>query len=119
MPYTTNPATRPSPTRAFDQLWLALGHRARRAILKLLARYGPLEPCALHEAFPHAARTSVNKHLQVLRSAGLVLVERHPLDRRKHCYRLAPSALAPMQAWLADVEDPAVSLALEQLTPQA
>jgi DNA-binding transcriptional ArsR family regulator len=119
MSNTTNPKLTASPTRGFDQLWLALGHRARRAILKLLSRYGPLEPCALHEAFPHAPRTSLMKHLQALRAAGLVTVERHPLDRRKHCYRLSHSALNAMQDWLAELDDPSMALALEQFLPQA
>jgi DNA-binding transcriptional ArsR family regulator len=103
------PAIKPkltdSPTRAFDLLWIALGHRARRAILVTLANHGPLSPCTLLEVFAGASRTTVSKQLRVMVQAGLVIVERHPLQRRKLVYRIAPGSLAALRDWLATVND--------------
>lgn len=54
-----------------DPVWKALADPTRRAILDLL-RSGPLTTTAIVEAFPQLTRFGVMKHLDVLRTAGLV-----------------------------------------------
>jgi DNA-binding transcriptional ArsR family regulator len=54
-----------------DIVWKALSDPTRRAILDLL-RVGPRITTEIVEMFPAMTRFAVMKHLEVLRSAGLV-----------------------------------------------
>ena len=54
-----------------DAVWKALSDPTRRAILDLLRR-GPRATTDIVEAFPHLTRFGVMKHIDVLRSAGLI-----------------------------------------------
>jgi len=65
-----------------DPIWQALANPWRRRILDLL-RAGPLGTGELVEAIG-AARHQVLAHLQVLRDAGLVTVERQGRRRVNH-----------------------------------
>ena len=58
-----------------DQVWRALADPTRRAILDQLARK-PLTTGQVVERFPELCRTGVMKHLDVLESAGLLIVRR-------------------------------------------
>ena len=55
-----------------DHVWKALADPTRREILDML-RDGPRQTTELVERFPHLSRFAVMKHLDVLRSANLVL----------------------------------------------
>ena len=54
-----------------DDVWKALSDPTRRAILDLL-RYGPRTTTEIVEAVPGLTRFGVMKHIDVLRSAGLI-----------------------------------------------
>ena len=54
-----------------DAVWKALSDPTRRAILDLL-RQGPRMTTEIVDAFPKMTRFGVMKHLDVLRTAGLV-----------------------------------------------
>ncbi|WP_426241715.1 ArsR/SmtB family transcription factor [Nocardioides sp. LHG3406-4] len=74
----------------------ALGDPVRRELVQRLAR-GParvVDLAADHEI----SRPAISRHLRVLGEAGLVAAEER--GRERH-YRLAPSGLAPVSAWLA------------------
>lgn len=58
-------------TDDFDQIWKALSDPTRRAILDLL-RKGSKKTTEIVEAFPDMTRFAVMKHIEVLRSAGLI-----------------------------------------------
>jgi DNA-binding transcriptional ArsR family regulator len=93
---------------AFD----ALGNRARRAILRLLAEK-PLGVTALAERFP-VSRPAISRHLAVLRRAGMVRAERLGTAQ---VYRLDPAGLKRAALALSAFRDEAVpalqALALE------
>jgi DNA-binding transcriptional ArsR family regulator len=88
------------PARILD----ALGEPARRRILELLAE-GPTPVGELARRVP-AGRPGVSKHLRVLSEAGLV--RRRSIGTR-NVYALAPDGLAPLQRWLTDTWDVALS----------
>jgi DNA-binding transcriptional ArsR family regulator len=54
-----------------DGVWKALSDSTRRSILDLL-REGPRTTTEIVEAFPRLSRFGVMKHIDVLRSAGLI-----------------------------------------------
>ena len=54
-----------------DLVWKALADPTRRSILDLL-RPGPQTTTGLVEAFPQMTRFGVMKHIEVLRTAGLI-----------------------------------------------
>ena len=55
-----------------DQIWKALSDPTRRSILDAL-RKGPRTTTEIVETFPDMTRHAVMKHIDVLRSAGLVI----------------------------------------------
>lgn len=59
------------PEGDLDGVWKALADSTRRAILDLL-RHGPRTTTEIVEAFPHLSRFGVMKHIEVLRTAGLI-----------------------------------------------
>ena len=63
-----------------DGVWKALSDSTRRSILDLL-RQGPRTTTAIVEAFPHLTRFGVMKHIDVLRSAGLILTREEGRQR--------------------------------------
>ncbi|WP_176731647.1 ArsR/SmtB family transcription factor [Micromonospora rhizosphaerae] len=78
-----------------DEVFHALAHGARRAMLRRLAEreltVGELaEPLAMSLA-------AASKHVQVLERAGLV---KRTVTGRRHVCRLEPAPLASASAWL-------------------
>jgi len=69
-------------SEADDLVWKALADPVRRALLDAL-RSGPRTTGALSAPFPQT-RFGVMKHLDVLRAAGLVTVERRGRERWNH-----------------------------------
>ncbi len=63
-----------------DAVWKALSDRTRRAILDML-REGPKTTTEIVEAFPELTRFGVMKHIDVLRSADLVLTREEGRQR--------------------------------------
>jgi DNA-binding transcriptional ArsR family regulator len=59
------------PDDDLDGVWKALSDSTRRAILDFL-RQGPRTTTEIVDAFPHLTRFGVMKHIDVLRSAGLI-----------------------------------------------
>jgi DNA-binding transcriptional ArsR family regulator len=59
------------PGDELDGVWKALSDSTRRSILDLL-RQGPRTTTQIVEAFPHLSRFGVMKHIDVLRTAGLI-----------------------------------------------
>lgn len=59
-------------TDDLDPTWKALSDPTRRSILDLLRR-GPLTTTEIVEFFPDMTRHAVMKHIDVLRTAGLVI----------------------------------------------
>lgn len=68
---------------AESDIWKALGDDTRRAVLDLCCErpHSTGELCA---AFPDLCRTNVMKHLDVLASAGLIVVRREGRVRWNH-----------------------------------
>jgi DNA-binding transcriptional ArsR family regulator len=75
----------------------AIGDPARRQILQMLLRRGPLSAGTIAAAFD-ISRPAVSRHLRVLREAGLVVGEAHGRER---LYRLEPAPLRDLASWLA------------------
>lgn len=71
-----------------DHIWKALGDRTRREILDCL-RGGPQTTTQIVERFPHLSRFGVMKHLDILRTAGLVKT-RSEGRRRLNSLNVAP-----------------------------
>jgi DNA-binding transcriptional ArsR family regulator len=80
---------------AADSVLDALGDPSRRAVLDRLRRR-PMAVGELAAGLP-ISRPAVSQHLCVLKAAGLVTD--HP-DGTRHIYRLDPSGLAAVQAYL-------------------
>ena len=59
------------PADELDGVWKALSDSTRRSILDLL-RQGPRTTTEIVESFPHLSRFGVMKHIEVLRTAGLI-----------------------------------------------
>jgi DNA-binding transcriptional ArsR family regulator len=82
-----------------DQVFAALGDPTRRAVLALVGHRGPLTATELAERLP-VSRQAVMKHLDLLRTAGLVASER---DGRAVRYVLRSEPLDDAAAWMAEV----------------
>ena len=48
---------------------------------------------------------ALSRHLRLLRKAGLIVEEGIETDARVRMYSMHPDAFAPVQDWLAEVED--------------
>jgi len=79
----------------YEAVLEALGDRTRRQIVHLL-RGGPLPVGELAAALP-VSRPAVSQHLAVLRRSGLV---RYDEAGTRNLYRLDPSGLSELRAWL-------------------
>ncbi|MFG0274820.1 MAG: ArsR/SmtB family transcription factor [Phycisphaerales bacterium] len=85
-----------------DIVWKALADPTRRAILDLL-RGGPRTTTAIVESFPAMTRFGVLKHMEVLRSAGLILVRP---EGRKRINRLNAAPIRRIyERWITPYED--------------
>jgi DNA-binding transcriptional ArsR family regulator len=86
---TVKPPTRP------PDIFAALANPVRREMLIALSRGARIasDLCA----GPAVARSTASEHLQALRAAGLVVVERRG---RELYYRLDPRPLTEVGAWL-------------------
>ena len=86
---------------AVDAVAQALADPIRREILVML-REAPRTAGAIAETFT-VSRPAVSRHLRVLREAGLV---RDTVSGREREYTLALDALAPLEAFLAQLRGP-------------
>jgi len=87
-------------TSGLDAVFSALGHPARRSIIKQLS----VADASVSE-LAHPLRMSLNavaKHLAVLSAAGLI--EQHKEGRIRRC-QLRPGPLRVAHAWLGDYGD--------------
>ena len=75
-----------------DQIFKALGHRARRRILDLL-KDEPRTTGMLCAKLSELDRCTVMQHLGVLEAAGLIVVERRGRERWNHLDALPIHAL--------------------------
>jgi DNA-binding transcriptional ArsR family regulator len=90
---------RPSPARldAYEAIFAALAHPARRRILMTLNfEGGEMTAGALAALFEHAWPTTT-RHLQVLQGAGLLQEERRG---RTRVYRLERARLELARGWI-------------------
>jgi DNA-binding transcriptional ArsR family regulator len=86
---------RVTPLHAHSDVFLAIAHPARRALLDDL-RHGEQPVSALAE--PHdMTLAAVSQQLRVLRRAGLVTERR---DGRQRYYRLNPEPLKAVRDWM-------------------
>ena len=86
-----------------DAVAHALADPIRRKIL-LMLHEAPRTAGAIAESFT-VSRPAVSRHLRVLREAGLV---RDTVSGREREYTLALEALAPLEAFLAQLRGPSV-----------
>jgi DNA-binding transcriptional ArsR family regulator len=86
-----------------DAVAQALADPIRREIL-LMVHASPRTAGAIAEAFT-VSRPAISRHLRVLREAGLV---RDTVSGREREYALALDALAPLEAFLAQLRGPGV-----------
>jgi DNA-binding transcriptional ArsR family regulator len=84
-----------TPARAPDEIFRAISHRTRRAILDRL-RDGPVRAGDLARGFGES-RPAISKHLRVLRESGAVSERR---SGRERLYSLNPATLQRPAAWL-------------------
>jgi DNA-binding transcriptional ArsR family regulator len=77
----------------------ALADPTRREVLNLVGRHGPVTATELAAQLP-VSRQAVAKHLDALRSAGLVERDKHGRDVR---YGLIPDGLEGASAWMDEV----------------
>ena len=78
----------------------ALAHPARVRILRLLAR---TPGCIGGDIVGSVglAQSTVSEHLRILRDAGVIAGR---IDAPRVCYSLAPGALAPLSALIAELD---------------
>jgi DNA-binding transcriptional ArsR family regulator len=88
----------------------ALADPTRRDLLDLLA-VEERSAGDLAAEFPAVSRPAISRHLRVLRQAGLVRVR---ADAQRRVYRIDPTGLAEVEAWLASYRH-VRSNALDQL----
>jgi DNA-binding transcriptional ArsR family regulator len=88
----------PKQTDAYESIFTALAHPARRRILHTLNfEGGEMTAGEIAAMFSHAWPTTT-RHLQVLAAAGLVVHER---QGRSRLYRLDRNRLALARDWIA------------------
>lgn len=84
----------------YDQILDALGDSTRRRVFDLLADR-PRSVGELARELP-VTRPAVSQHLRILSDAGLVTYRR---DGTRHVYRVDPSGLDPLRAWVESTWD--------------
>lgn len=86
---------------AGDDVFAAIAHPVRRALLDRLADGEGERPVSvLAEPFP-ISRPAISQHLRLLREAGLV---EERVAGREHRYRLRPERLRVVRDWLRTYE---------------
>lgn len=73
----------------------ALADPTRRKIIEMLIRHGPLSATEIYDHFP-VSRPAISQHLQVLRQANLVQVEKRAQQR---IYRVNPQTMRELELW--------------------
>lgn len=86
-----------SPPAELDDVFRALSHPARRAVVERLTR-GPASVSELHAPFDMAL-PSFLQHLDLLAGCGLVESRK---EGRVRTYRLIPRPLRAAEGWMAD-----------------
>jgi DNA-binding transcriptional ArsR family regulator len=86
-----------------DATFVALSDATRREIIRSLLQK-PRRAGELADVVSMSPQ-ALSRHLRLMRKAGLVLEEGIESDARVRLYSLHPDAFAPVQAWLAEVED--------------
>lgn len=79
----------------------ALGHPARIAILKLLAKQNTCFCGDITEILP-LAQSTVSQHLKALKSAGLITGE---IEGVRTCYCLNPDGIKELKQLLSELSD--------------
>jgi len=82
-----------------DTLFAALADPTRRAVMLRVADGGPVSASELARHLP-VTRQAIARHLERLRSAGLVTAERHGRETR---FALTPERLDDLTAWTAEL----------------
>lgn len=85
-----------------DTTFAALADPTRRRVVELLSTR-PLRASEIAD-MAEMSRPAMSRHLRALRASGLVQVELSDQDARARTYRLRVDRLAPLQAWLDQVE---------------
>jgi len=100
-----------------DALWRALANPVRRQLLDLM-RSGPQTTGALADSVPTLSRFAVMQHLEVLVSAGLVLVRRR--GRERFNYLNAVPLRRWYERWVVPLANQAAAemLGIEQVVAQ-
>ena len=80
----------------------ALADPTRRRVVDVLRR-GPRRSSDLADDV-EMSRPALSRHLRVLRKSGLVEVDTLVDDARGRLYRLRPTSLVALQAWLDQVQ---------------
>lgn len=88
---------------SLDATFLALADATRRDMIRSLLSK-PRRAGELAETVSMSPQ-ALSRHLRVLRRAGLVIEEGIEADARVRVYRVHPDAFAPIEAWLAEVEE--------------
>ena len=81
----------------------ALSDASRREIIRLLL-HKPRRAGELAQGIDMSPQ-ALSRHLRVLRKAGLVAEEGIDEDGRVRIYSVHPAAFAPVQQWLAQIEE--------------
>ena len=95
--------TTSSTAGSLDATFLALADTTRRDMIRTLL-HKPRRAGELAETVSMSPQ-ALSRHLRVLRRAGLVIEEGIETDARVRVYRVHPDAFAPIEAWLAEVEE--------------
>jgi DNA-binding transcriptional ArsR family regulator len=98
----------------YERILEALGDRTRRQIVQLL-RGGPAAVGDLAARIP-VSRPAISQHLRVLQACQLV---DYQAIGTRHLYRLDPSGLRDLRAWLEDFWDGALGQFARYATDQA
>jgi len=86
-----------------DATFIALSDATRREMIRGLL-HKPRRAGELADLVSMSPQ-ALSRHLRVLRKAGLVVEEGIDTDARVRVYSVHPGAFAPLQDWLAEVED--------------
>ena len=84
-------------TGATQLLFQAISDPTRRTILELLADNGQMTATEIYDNFTFS-HPSVSLHLQILRRAELVSVEK---SAQRHIYSLNPKGIRDLQLWVS------------------
>ena len=86
-----------------DATFVALADATRREIIRNLLQK-PRRAGELADMVSLSPQ-ALSRHLRLMRRAGLVVEEGIDSDARVRVYSVHPDAFAPVQSWLAEVED--------------